>query len=60
MPNSLKTVFKFKVKLDTVLCCWRCKARIKTGEFAFVLQKDGEKDVRKGFIWDKACFDEIK
>jgi hypothetical protein len=58
--KPLKIIFKFKVKFDTVLCCWRCKAKIKPGEFAFVLQRLTETDVRRGFIWDNACVDELE
>ena len=53
-------LFKFKIKLDTVLHCWRCKKKIEVGEMVLVVRPEGERDVRRGYIWDEACLNEAK
>lgn len=53
--DTIELVFKFKIKFDTVINCWRCHKKIPPGGWVYVFHRTDKAGLRRGFLWDEAC-----
>jgi hypothetical protein len=58
--QTIELCFKFRIKFETVLSCWKCKKKIETGQLAFAYRKIDRPGLMRGFFWCSCCSEEYE